>query len=83
MQIARNNTDQYIIKPPQNQFFDFNQVCVPSLYIVLPQAGWEVTVVEEEATDREILRCLEKSGHLDFLDDPEEDTYRLGDGEPV
>ena len=83
MQIARNNADQYIIKPPQNQFFDFNQVCVPSLYVVLPQAGWKVTIDEEEATDGEMLRCLEKSEHFDFLNNPEENIYGLDDGKPV
>jgi hypothetical protein len=50
---------------------------------VLPSAGWQVTVAEEEAADQEILRCLEKSGHFDFLKNPEEDVYGLDDGEPV
>jgi hypothetical protein len=83
MQIAQNNADQYIVEPPQSQYFDFNREYVPSLYVVLPQAGWQVTVAEEEATDKEILRCLEKSGNFDFLNNPEEDIYGPSDGEPV
>ena len=82
MQITRNNTDQYVVFPSQEQYCDFNRVHVPSLYIVLPKAGWTVTVTEK-ATDKEILHCLEKSGQFDFLNNPEEDIYKLGDGEPV
>ena len=75
---------QYTIQPPQEQYYNFNQAyVVPSLYIELPKAGWTVTVTEEEVTDKEILRCLEKSGQFDFLNNPEEDIYNLGDGEPV
>lgn len=83
MQITRNNTDQYVVCPPQEQYCDFNQVYVPSVYIVLPSVGWQATVAEEEVTDNEILRCLEKSGHFDFLKNPEEDIYGISDGEPA
>ena len=82
MQTIGKNINQYINYPPQNQYCDFNQEYVPSVYIVLPSAGWQATVTEE-ATDMEILHCLEKSGHFDFLKNPEEDIYGLGDGEPV
>lgn len=84
MQITRNNTDQYVVCPPQEPYCDFNRVyVVPSLYIMLPSVGWQVTVAEEEVTDKEILRCLERSGRFDFLKNPEEDIYEIGDGEPV
>jgi hypothetical protein len=83
MQITRSNADQYIVEPPQDQYCDFNRVYVPSLYVVCSKAGWQVITVEEEATDREVLRYLEKSEHFDFLNNPEEDIYGLSDGEPV
>ncbi len=74
---------QYINQQQQEQYYNFNQAyVVPSLYIQLPQAGWTATVTEE-ATDKEILRCLEKSGHFDFLKNPEEDIYGISDGEPI
>jgi len=84
MQIITTDT-QYAINQPQDQYYDFNQTYfVPSLYKeALPAEGWQVTVAEEEAADQEILRCLEKSGHFDFLKNPEEDVYGLDDGEPV
>lgn len=75
---------QYTIQQQQEQYYNFNQAyVVPSIYIELPKAGWTVTVAEEEATDKEILRCLEKSGQFDFLNNPEEDIYKLDDGDPV
>lgn len=82
--ISYDVDNQYAVDQPGPQYYDFNQSYdVPSLYIVLPTTGWKVTVADEEATDREILRCLEKSGSFDFLKDPKEDIYEIGDGEPV
>jgi hypothetical protein len=82
--ISHDINSQYVVDQPEPQYYDFKQsYVVHSLYIVLPATGWKVTVAEEEATDREILRYLEKSGGFDFLKNPEEDIYGMDDGEPV
>jgi len=43
----------------------------------------QLLTFEEEATDKDILRFAEQSGHFAFLDESEEDIYRPDDGEPV
>jgi len=77
--------EPYIFQPPQEQYYDFSNFNqdYSSLYIELSKAGWTVTVTEEEATDKEILHCLEKSGQFNFLNNPEEDIYKLDDGDPA
>ena len=68
--------DQFISLPLQQQYHDLSSAyVVPSLYITFPREGWKLILPEEEASDKEILRFIEKSGHPDFLNDPEEDIY--------
>jgi hypothetical protein len=76
--------DKFISLPLQKQHHDLSSAyVVPSLYITFPREGWKLILPEEEASDKEILRFIEKSGHLDFLNDPEEDIYGPEDGQAL
>lgn len=76
--------DQFIPFPQEDQYYDLSfAYVVPSSYVVAPRKGWKLTQVQEEATDEEVLRYIERSGYLDFLSNPEEDIYGLDDGKAV
>ena len=37
----------------------------------------------DEVSDEELLECMTRAGCFDWLADPAEDIYTLGDGEPL
>jgi hypothetical protein len=71
----------FVTCPPEGEYYNFNCSPVPSVYVVVPQEGWRLLDLGEEANDKDILRFAEQSGHFDFLNDPAEDIYGLDDGE--
>ncbi len=83
MQIAKNIPDEYVTFPLEDKcYFGFDQT-EPSVYVHSSFESWEFYENLEEATDEDILHFVERSGALDFLNDPEEDTYSLNDGEEI
>jgi len=75
--------DQYVSLTPNDQYYDFAIVHVPSLYVYGQADTWRATVPETELSDSELLRLAEATGQFDFLNDPAEDVYSPNDGEPV
>lgn len=75
--------EQFVAFSQEDKYYDLSFDHVPSLYVDALRADWKLLTFEEEATDREILRFAEQSGHFDFLDEPEENLYGPDDGEPV
>ncbi len=83
MKLTEEIQDQFITYPEQEQYFDLTSAPVPSLYVVASAEGWKIFEAEAEASDKDILRFIEESEYLDFLNRPEEDIYALDDGEAV
>jgi len=75
--------EQFVAFSQEDQYYDLSFDYVPSLYIDALRAGWKLLTFENEATDKDILRFAEQSGHFAFLDEQEEDIYKPDDGEPV
>jgi len=75
--------EQFIAFSQEDKYYDLSFDYVPSLYIDALRADWKLLTFEDEATDKDILRFAEQSGHFAFLDEPEEDIYKPDDGDPV
>jgi len=80
---VEDKLEQFFAFSQEDQYYDLSFSHVPSLYVDALRAKWKLLTFEEEATDKEILLFAEQSGHLDFLDEPEEDIYGPNDGEPL
>ena len=74
---------QYIVLPQKGWWDEPSSDQVLRSFIDTSASEWRLIIYEEEATDQEILRSAEMSGHFEFLQGPEEDIYGLDDGEPV
>lgn len=75
--------EQFVAFSQEDKYYDLSFDYVPSLYVDALRADWKLLTFEDEATDKDILRFAEQSGHFAFLDDVEEDIYKPDDGEPV
>ncbi len=80
---VKDKLDIFIPFVQEDLYYDLSFAHEPSLYFIAHQEGWEVMQVEDEATDEEVLRYIERSGCLDFLSNPEEDIYGSDDGEAI
>jgi len=75
--------EQFVAFSQEDKYYDLSFDYVPSLYVDALRADWKLLTFEDEATDKDILRFAEQSGHFAFLDDEEENIYKPDDGEPV
>ena len=75
--------EQFVAFSQEDKYYDLSIDYVPSSYVDALRANWKLLTFEEEATDKDILRFAEQSGHFAFLDEPEEDMYKPDNGQPV